>query len=248
MPKITDEGIVIYTRPLSEGKMIVSVFTQNHGRVSGMMRCSKKNLIDLLTCGKITWNARLSEHLGVLTCEATTSPLAHIYGEYVSLLCVQSFCALLYRTLSEHHPYPMIYRAAEDFRKALAFDNVLRAYIRFEMLLLKELGFALDLDTCAATGVRDNLCYISPKSGRAVSKNAGLPYHVQLLPLPYLLRNTHGNTLDFHGVNSNNMGEDKDALRVLHYFLEKHLLSPLPLSRTHLAQSINMQSKKTKAA
>lgn len=229
MPKLIDEGIVVHKRLFSESKAIVSVFTREHGRISGMLRLSKKEPLDIATLGKVTWNARLSDQLGILTFEPAESLFTHAHGDYQSLLCLQSLCALLQTLLGERHPYAEMYHAVLEFVAHLKNEATLLGYIRFEQNLLSELGFGLDLDACAVTGAQDNLMYISPKSGRAVSKAAGEAYHHKLLPFSPMIRGEEGCP--------------KESLQVLGYFLQKHLLPTMPAPRIQLESFL--ESRKT---
>ena len=221
MQKIIDEGLLIHKRPFSESKAVVSIFTKEHGRVCGMLRLSKKEPLDIATVGKVTWNARLSDQLGIFTFEPLESLFQQAYGAYQDLLCLQSLSALLHSLLSERHPYLEIYKALEEFIVYLKNGLGVFGYIRFEQQLLSELGFALDLTECAVTKATDNLVYISPKSGRAVSKSAGLAYHDKLFPLSPLFSGREG-------------GCEKEALSILGYFLKKHLIPDLPSPRAQL--------------
>ncbi len=216
--RIHDEGFLIQKRHFSESKLFLSFVTKANGRMNGIARYSRKNSLDLGYKCRITWSARLEHQLGFIDHELIqpVSTAVVCGGDYQRLLALQSMAGLLNRLLVEHHSYPQLYRAIEQFVRGLSSEYWLYDYIQFEKILLEQLGFGLDVSVCAVTGRRDNLCYISPKSGRTVSKEAGALYKDKLLPLPRV----------FHSVEGTDF---KEALFVLGYFLEKHLLEGILL-------------------
>jgi len=183
--------VVLTTRKHGENDIILEVMTLDHGRHLGLVRAgrSQRNR-PLLQPGNelaLTWKARLSEHLGVYQFEAENLRAANLMNSGVGLASVQHLAFLL-RLLPERHPYPRLYDALNVVLEHLdAPDAAAAVLIRFELELLKDLGTGLDLSSCAATGQTEDLVYVSPKSARAVSREAGLPYHERLLPLPSFL-------------------------------------------------------------
>ncbi|MDF3033384.1 MAG: putative repair protein RecO [Alphaproteobacteria bacterium] len=186
--KWTDSGIVLSTRSFGENSRIVSLLTRQYGRHAGLVKVPKSRSRLSLEAGafvEATWNARLSEHLGQWSFETTAAMGAKLLSRPLPLAALSSACSLTDQCLAERHPYPDLY----VLLKCLIEDLVHTpdwpvAYVNYELALLKDLGFGLDLSSCAATGQRHDLIYISPRTGRAVSREAGEPYKAKLLPLP----------------------------------------------------------------
>jgi DNA repair protein RecO (recombination protein O) len=185
----TDEGIVLGTRRHGETSAIVEVMTRDHGRHLGLVRGGGgTRLRPLLQPGntvRVVWRARLDEHLGHYAVEplhlhgASQLAAAHVvYGvTHLGALC---------RLLPERDPHPGVHDALAAILEQMDASAAMRI-VQFELMLLAELGFGLELDACAATGARADLVYVSPKSGRAVSAQAGEPWRDKLLPLPGFL-------------------------------------------------------------
>ncbi|MCK7611879.1 DNA repair protein RecO [Roseibium sediminicola] len=184
-------GVVLTTRKHGETDIILEVMTQNHGRHLGLVRGGRsKRHRPVLQPGNelaLTWKARLSDHLGQFKIEPETLRAGDLMTSGVGLAGVQHLAFLL-RLLPERHPYPRLFEALTVVLDHLdAADTAGALLIRFELELLSDLGMGLDLTACAATGSREELCYVSPRSARAVSREAGRPYHDKLLPLPSFL-------------------------------------------------------------
>jgi DNA repair protein RecO (recombination protein O) len=187
----TDEGIVLGVRRHGETSTIVELMTPAHGRHLGLVRGGvSRRMKPYLQPGnsvRATWRARLDEHLGNYSIEGTVSRADRLMRSAAASYAMQTLGALL-RLLPERDPHQPLYDAL-----CLIVDHLDEASIsapllvRFELQLLAELGFGLDLGECAATGGADELIYVSPKSGRAVSRAAGEPWKEQLLPLPGFL-------------------------------------------------------------
>ena len=188
----TDPSIILSTRKYGENSAIIRVLSRSHGVYGGVMRGvhSKANR-GIIQPGNIvdaTWNARLSEQLGSLKCELQKANAAHIMQDSGKLAALTSACALIESALPERHPYPRLYLLFQDFLDLLLHEAPWEeAYVKLEMELLADTGFGLDLTSCAATEVTEDLIYVSPKSGRAVCREAGEPYKDKLLPLPGFL-------------------------------------------------------------
>lgn len=183
--------MVLTTRKHGESDSIVEVMTSDHGRHLGLVRGGRsKRHRPVLQPGNelaLTWRARLSDHLGQFQIEPKTLRAGDLMTSGVGLAGVQHLAFLL-RLLPERHPYPRLFEALTVVLDHLGTADTAGALlIRFELELLSELGMGLDLTACAATGSREELCYVSPRSARAVSREAGLPYHDKLLPLPSFL-------------------------------------------------------------
>jgi DNA repair protein RecO (recombination protein O) len=187
----TDEGVILATRRHGENSLIVELLTLRHGRHLGLVRGGRSSrLRPMLQPGNsvlATWRARLDEHLGNYTLETTTARAARLMEGAGALYGLQMVASLI-RLLPERDPHPELYEgviALLDF-----LDDPLRAgrlLVRFEARMLEELGFGLDLERCAATGTTSDLVYVSPKTGRAVSRAAGERYGDRLLALPRFL-------------------------------------------------------------
>ena len=176
--------------------------------------------------------ARLSEHLGTFKTELLEANAALMMQDADRLSALTSACAIIELALPERHPYPRLHKVFQSFLATLKdSDHWQETYIWLEMEVLAETGFGLDLTTCAATGRTGELIYVSPKSGRAVSREAGEPYHDKLLKLPAFLRGEHTK-------NRLEIAEILDGLRLTGYFLDHWLLAPhhrkLPAARVRL--------------
>ena len=188
----TDEGVVLAVRRHGENGAIVSVFTARRGRHAGLVRGgSGRRARPVYQQGNIlhvTWRARLDEQLGALSGELEVPLAARLMADPARLAGLAAVCALLETTLPERDPHPDLYAALRAFLEQLAEQRAwLEGYVRFELALLAELGFGLDLSRCAVTGSSDDLVYVSPNSGRAVSRTGAGRYADRLLALPAFL-------------------------------------------------------------
>jgi DNA repair protein RecO (recombination protein O) len=187
----SDEGIILGSRRHGEAHAVVELMTAAHGRHLGLVRGggSRKRAAALQPGNSVraVWRARLDEHLGAYTLETTRIRADRLMGAASAGYGMQTLSAHL-RLLPERDPHIGLYRALEVILDHLDDPTMAGALlVRFELALLAELGFGLDLESCAATGANDELVYVSPKSGRAVSRNAGEQWKDQLLPLPAFL-------------------------------------------------------------
>ena len=221
----TDEGIVLGVRRHGESSAIVELLTRSHGRHLGLVRGgASKRMRPLLQPGNsvtAVWRARLDEHLGYYMVEGTRLRAANLLASSHAVYGVTHLASLA-RLLPERDPhediYEMLDRTLDDFDDA---GGAAAHLIRFELAMLTELGFGLDLETCAATGTTTDLVYVSPKSGGAVSRTAGAPFHDRLLRLPAFLRHGEGNE------GHNGSDEDlRDGFALTGLFLLRHVLEP----------------------
>src|SRR6201992_2761187 len=188
----TDEGIVLGVRRHGESSALVELLTREHGRHLGVVRGgASSRLRPLLQPGTsvpAVWRARLDEHLGMYALEGTRLRAATMLASSFAVYGVTHLASLA-RLLPERDPhediYEMLGHTLDDFDDAGAAAVHL---VRFELAMLAELGFGLDLENCAATGATSELIYVSPKSGGAVSRVAGDPWQDRLLRLPAFLR------------------------------------------------------------
>lgn len=218
----SDEAIVISVRPHGETAAVVELMTRSHGRHLGLVHGgrSRKSRPILQTGNHVdaTWKARLSEHLGHATVELRKGYAAAAMDDPAALAGLSSMCALS-RLLPERDPHPALFEVTLFVLGFLDDVTVWPAlYVRWELALLQELGFGLDLTECAATGANDQLIYVSPKSGRAVSESAGEPYKDKLLALPQFLTNARNRVATTQDVVA--------GLKLTGHFLESRVLQP----------------------
>ena len=231
-----DQGLVLSARRHGEHDAIISVLTENNGRYAGLVKAgSSRRLKGMLQPGnviKATWRARLDEHLGTMSVELAHSFSAELMQDADRLAGLSSVCALIDALLPERQPQPEIERTTIKFLSAVNTDGWAARYARWELDVLRDLGFGLDLSACAGTGSLENLIYVSPKSGRAVSAEAGAPYASRLLALPAFLRD---------GSNASN-AEVVSALALTGHFFETHVFGPqgqaLPAARVRLVERL----------
>ncbi|MBN9565770.1 MAG: DNA repair protein RecO [Alphaproteobacteria bacterium] len=235
-----DESLIIHTKPYKDSHTILTLLTKSNGKRIGLARTSNKktgNPFQVGTIGQAHWRARLADHLGTINIDVTDVPFAKHMGDPLRLLIIQSMCGLLHELILEHDPHPQTFADALTLLQHLHGSNPLQSYIKFEMNMLKELGFALTLTHCAATGSREQLTYLSPKSGQAVCNSAGTPFADKLFRMPQF----------FKEPNSDTPTEDLIfCLNITGYFLEKCLFLPahkkFPLARDLLIKKIGSLS------
>lgn len=222
-----DQGIVLSVRPHSETNAVLELFTREHGRHMGLVRGgrSRRQRPALQPGNTLTaeWRARLSEHLGTFTVELEHAYAARAFEDRTALAGLNTLTALA-RLLPERDPHAALYEASLVVLAHIGDADVWPGLlVRWEMALLNELGFGLDIECCAATGETRELVYVSPKTGRAVSRAAGAPYHDKLLALPaFLLANG--------SASGPGMDEILQGFALTGFFLEKHVLAPRDLA------------------
>jgi DNA repair protein RecO (recombination protein O) len=217
----TEDGIVLAARRHGESSAIVQLFTRGRGRHAGLVRggagMRARGVYQPGNLVEARWRGRLAEHLGGFTCELVRGNAAAVLDDPLRLAGLVSACAIAESTLPERHPYPALYDAFLALIDALTGDASWPAvYVRWELGLLDELGFGLDLTKCAGTGETGDLAWVSPKTGRAVSRAAGEPYRDRLMPLPGFLT----------GGGRAAPGDIRDGLRLTGAFLDRHLYAP----------------------
>jgi len=241
--KWDDKAIILSARRLGESSAIIHLLTPNHGMYKGVDRGAfSKRKRGVCQPGNIVqahWQARLSEQLGTLECELMTPIAAHILDDRRKLAALSSAAMLAEKVLSEREQLPGVYDGMEQFVQALREDNDwLSAYVRLEFILLEQAGFGLDLERCAATGQHHDLSYVSPKSGRAVSREAGKPYHDRLFALPQFL-------LPLEEKAMAGMTDILDGVRLCGYFLENRVFAPrgasIPAARSRFIEMLHIE-------
>lgn len=233
-----DEGALLSARTHGETSVIIEVLTPSHGRASGIVRggTSRKMTPHLQPGAQLdlVWKARLEEHLGSFTVEPRRSRAALVMNDRLALDGLASICGLLLAVLPDREPHPALYERTVRLMDLLGQGEVWSlAYLQWEMALLEEMGFGLDLSECAATGGNDRLIYISPRSGRAVSASGAGEWADRLLPLPAVML----------GEGDATGPELAAALRTVGYFIETKLLAslgdkPPPSARARLLARI----------
>jgi DNA repair protein RecO (recombination protein O) len=224
----SDDGIVLGVRRQGETSVVLDLMTREHGRHAGLVRGGRsRRLQPVLQAGNAVhavWRARLDEQLGSYTIEPTRLRAPRYLSSSLALYGIAALAGHL-RLLPDRDPHPLLFEIASVVAEHLDDPQLAPAlFVRFELMLLAELGFGLDLASCALTETTHDLVYVSPRSGRAVSRTAGEPYGAKLLDLPPFLR---------PGANDAAPGPSEIAagFRMTGYFFAAHLYAPrgLPL-------------------
>ncbi len=239
-----EDGILLARRRHGENAAIIEVFTRDHGLHAGIVRGGAgRRLTPVLEPGNqvdVTWRARLEDHLGSFTVEPVQSRAAALMSDRLTLAGLNALTGLLSFALPEREPHPNLYDGTLTVLDMLGNSpHWPLAYLRWEMSLLEDLGFGLDLTECAATGATENLAYVSPKSGRAVSVAGAGKWKTQLLPLT-------------PAMTGDGTAEDiTEALRTTGHFLETGLATslgnkPVPAARARLVDLLIRQNRQFK--
>jgi DNA repair protein RecO (recombination protein O) len=220
----SDEGVILSARPHGEAGAVLELFTRSHGRHLGYVYGGRsRKLRATLQIGNhidAEWKARLADHLGHYTIELRKAFAALAMDEPAALAALTSMAALT-RLLPERDPHPQLFEVTLFVLGFLSDHDVWPALVaRWELALLEELGFGLDLASCAATGKTSDLTHVSPRSGRAVSAEAAEPYKERLLALPAFLRG---------GAPAMREGDLAAAFALTGHFLEARVLRPREL-------------------
>ncbi|MFT6073269.1 MAG: DNA repair protein RecO (recombination protein O) [Yoonia sp.] len=233
-----DEAALLAARPFGETSVIIEVFSEAHGRHAGVVRGgTSRKVAPSLQPGaqlSVTWKARLDSHLGSFTVEPIRSRAAAAMGDRLALAGLNAVCGLLVMVLPEREAHPPLYDRTIALLDLLGQSDVWPlAYLRWEQALLEEMGFGLDLSACAVRGVNEDLIYVSPKSGRAVSREGAGEWADRMLPLPPVLA----------GKGDATPAEIECALGTTGFFIENKLIKglsdrPLPPARARLVEVI----------
>lgn len=237
-----DHGTVLSVKRHGETSAILEVLTPNHGRYAGVVRGgTSRKLAPILQPGaelSLAWRARLEQHIGAFTVEPIRTRAALVLDDRLGLAGLNAITALLSFCLPEREPHQAVYNASTTLLDLLSTTDAWPlAYLRWEADLLEEMGFGMDLRRCAVTGSRDDLIYVSPKTGRAVSRNGAGEWASRLLPLPQCLLGQGAVTDE----------EINQGLVTTGYFLEHRLAASLgdrhlPAARQRLIDLLRDQS------
>jgi len=233
----SDDAIVLSVRPHGETSAIVEALTRSHGRHLGLVRggASRRSKPSLQPGNTLhlNWRARLNEHLGNFTVELARSRAGDMLDSREALAGLNAFCAVVGAAMPEREVHEQVFDVGNILLDAMQEDGFAHwgaLYVRFEAGLLEALGFGLDLSRCASTGVVDNLVYVSPRTGRAVSREAGEPYKDRLFVLPGFLLGSQNVTPD--------PAEVVAGLKLTGHFLLERVLHPhgkeMPPARLNL--------------
>jgi DNA repair protein RecO (recombination protein O) len=240
--KWQDNGIILSQRNWNDNKIILSILTVEHGRHTGLIHISSKNKnlshVQSGNFAQTIWTARLNEHLGRWNLDVSFMPWLQVLKDPARLLALSTACALADYCLPERHPYQTLYESLANFLDSLVHDeNWRRNYVQFEMDLLSELGFGLNLNFCTVTKQREDLIFVSPKTGHAVSRKAGEAYQDRLLPLPAFLTQPDITITD---------SQLDQALYLTGYFLGRHFSEnkKLPETRQRFIKLIKYKNQK----
>jgi len=234
-----DDGIILGARSFGENSAIADLMTREHGRHPGLIRGAKsKSMRGLLQPGNIVradWRARLDEHLGAYKLEFLKAISGPAMANRRQLAALNALIAIAQACLPERVVYTGVYDGMVVLLEQLEDqENWPQLLVRWELGVLAELGFGLDLAKCTATGTLDDLIYVSPRTGRAVSAEAGAPYKDKLMTLPQFLL----------GSQAGRASKDELAIgfQLTAHFLERHLLEPynkkLPIARARYVEQI----------
>jgi DNA repair protein RecO (recombination protein O) len=236
----SDDGIVLGLRHFGESSAILEALTREHGRNLGLLRgATSKRLKGALEPGnvlKLHWRARIDQQLGSYTIELASARAAQFFHDGLKLAGLSAACAIVAATLPEREAHTRVFEAM-DAMLSLVAEKASPAwvedYVRFEIVLLEDLGFGLDLSECAVTAERTGLAFVSPKTGRAVTAAAAGPYRQRLMPLPRFLTPEDGAA----GVQ-----DLVDGLALTGFFLERVALeqhgTAQPAARDRLSQRL----------
>ena len=226
--KWNDVGVVVESKPFGEKALLLKAFTRDHGLQAGIVRygrTSKK--VAQFEVGNIlslTWSARLEEHLGSFTCELMRHTSASFFNEYPKLMAIASACSLVAKGFPEGQSHPESYSDFIGLFDMLQQEDWAQYYILWECRFLRELGFGFDFSQCAVTGVNNNLHYVSPRTGRAVSPEGAGEFKDKLLKLPSFLLDAYAEPTASANDNLEQISADiHDGLTLTGYFLERHV-------------------------
>ena len=233
-------GLILNFFKYNEKSYILEIFTEEHGKHKGIIRgLHSKNKRSIIEPGNevfATWSGRLETHLGNYNVEPIKLWSSHILQFKDKLSAISSICSLISLTMAERQPNPLIYFSSKKLIEIVAStrDDWIREYVFWEMQLLSEIGYGLDLERCAVTSKSSDLVYVSPSSGRAVTNEGAGDFRNKLLPLPKFMT-------DFKANYDND--DIYNALNLTEFFFKKRFFLPnnlnFPQSRNRLKELFN---------
>ena len=233
-------GLILNFSKYNEKSYILEIFTEEHGKHKGIIRgLHSKNKRSIIEPGNevfATWSGRLETHLGNYNVEQIKLWSSHILQFKDKLSAISSICSLISLTMAERQPNPLIYFSSKKLIEIVAStrDDWIREYVSWEMQLLSEIGYGLDLERCAVTSKSSDLVYVSPSSGRAVTNEGAGDFKNKLLPLPKFMT-------DFKANYDND--DIYNALNLTEFFFKKRFFLPnnlnFPQSRNRLKELFN---------
>jgi DNA repair protein RecO (recombination protein O) len=236
-----DQGILLSARRHGETSAIIEVFTPSRGRHAGIVRGgTSRKIAPILQPGAqldVAWRARLEDHIGAFTVEPVRSRAVTAMQDRLSLAGLNTVTALLSFCLPEREPHAPLYQRTQSLLDLLDQGDLWPlAYLQWELSLLEELGYGLDLSTCAVTGASEGLVFVSPKSGRAVTREGAGEWADKMLPLPPVLRGEGDATNEEIALGFKTTG----------FFLEQRLArdlggKPLPEARARFIDAFSRQ-------
>ncbi len=232
-----DEGIVLAVRRYGENDAIITLLTENRGRHAGLVKggAASRNRSTLQSGNlvKARWRARLDDQLGTFTLESVRDFGAGVLSSAPALAGLTALCAMAEATLPEREPHADVYRYTRLLLEHLGRSGWEAEYVRWELALLRDMGYGLDLTVCAATGSGEELDFVSPRSGRAVSRTAAAPYVARLLALPAFLRDA---------AVPATTAEIAQGLALTGHFFDAHVFGPhqqeLPAARVRFVERL----------
>ena len=238
-------AIVLAARPYGEGDALATVLTQAHGAHRGLARGgasrAKANIWQPGNLVQVRWVARLDDQLGSFTAELVHPGAALAMDDALSLAILSAACALAEGALIEREAHPAVFAGLLRLITRLSDPcAALTDYILWETTLLTDLGYGMDLSSCALTGATTGLAWVSPRTGHAVGRDAAEPWQGRLLPLPAFF------TADPAADPATDAPADpaawRDGLRLTGHFLARDVFGnqhrPLPPARHRLADRV----------
>ena len=237
----SEEGFLVALRPHGEDAAIIQVLTRERGRAAGLVRGGQgRRLSGILQLGnrlEASWKARLADQLGSFQVELQQANAARFLSSPDRLSALSAACAVIEQALPEREAHPRCFSGFEVLLDALEGDHWAEVYVQWELAVLADLGFGLDLSSCAVTGETENLAFVSPRSGRAVTREAAGPYKERLLPLPGFLAGRGGGGPE----------EIAEGMALSGFFLESNIFhpqdKPLPAARQRLAARFPLRNE-----
>jgi DNA repair protein RecO (recombination protein O) len=233
-----DRAILLSVRRHGEHDVIITVLSESHGRYAGMVKGGgSRRTRGVLQPGNLVfakWRARVETQLGTVACELLQPFAAEALEDGTKLAGLSALCAVADAALPERETHTPVFARGLHLLEHLTSPHWAAGYALWELSLLRDMGYGLDLTACAATGVTDDLVFVSPKSGRAVSRSAGAPYEGKLFALPEFMKSGDP--------ESGSDTEAASALKLTGYFLEAHVFHPhgreLPAARARFVERL----------